>query len=183
MATSNENCPILQALCLLNSLVDTHLDAGMFSDASIDAALPDNFKLSLRDADTYIPVETAEPVITAKRSAIQTAPIVAKGNDKGAIQVRLTTSMTYTVSTISKPMTEAICGELLGYIWSISRLLHAQSCFTKGISISEIQHDHKGHADYYVAAVTVSLESGVWWKREIPSTILREVGVSSIDIQ
>lgn len=182
MDTSNESCQVLQALCLLNNLVAEHLDSSAFIDASIDKALPDNFKLSLKDADTYIPVETAEPVITFKRGDIQTAPIIAKGNDKGTIQVRLGTSMTYTVSTISKPLTESICMELLGYLWSISKALHEYSCYIKSIGISTIQHDHKGHADYFIATVQLGIESGVWWKRDLPSTILREVGVSTSDI-
>lgn len=181
MDTTNVSCPVLQALCLLNNTLNQHLESGEFSDTSLNDALPDSFKLTIKDADTYIPIETANPVITCKRGAIQTAPVTAKGNDKSSIQVVLNTSMTYTVSTISKPLTESICMELTGYLWSISRALHSKSCFVKGVSISEVQHDHKGHADYYICTVQLSVESGIWWKRDIPTTILKEIGVSVSD--
>ena len=181
MDTSSESCQVLQALCLLNNRLSEHLESELFIDSSIADALPDNNKLTIPDAVMYIPVETANPVITYNREAITTTPVVAKGNDKSKVDIRLSTGLTYRVSTISKSLTEAICMEIMSYLWSISKELHSSSCYIKSISIPPIQHDHKSHADYYVCTVQVGVETGVWWKRSLPTTILREIGVSTID--
>lgn len=181
MDTSNTSCPVLQALCLLNNKLNDHLESGDFIDTAIDEALPDNHKLSIQDAITYIPVETAVPVITYNREAITTVPVVAKGNDKSKIELRLSTGVTYKISTISKALTEAICMEITSYLWLISKDLHSGGCYIKSISIPPVTHDHKSHADYYVCAVQVGIETGIWWKRQLPTTILREIGVSISD--
>ena len=181
MDTSRKNCPVLQALCALNNTLNDHLQLRTFNDPYLEQLLPTSVELSIKDADLYIPVETADPVITYKRGDIATAPIVAKGHDKGAQQVQLGTSMTYTVSTINKALTESICMELLSVLLSMSRALQTRGCFIKNVNISAIQHTHEGHADYFIATVSAGIESGVWWKRDLPTTILREIGVSLND--